>query len=324
MRRNHDAAGISTHGRKRMTTLFYILAYLAVIGFVATAAIKVKGYLAASPLHVRWELYPVPHEGPKGSYGGSFMEETDWWTKPRHIDHMGDLKALLEEVLFLHATFTHNLKLWFRTYPFHFGLYMLMGGTIILVVAAFLRLFGMNPDGGFLTFVHNVINAISLLGMFGIIGGGIGLICRRLHDEGLRKYSTPEHFFNLGVFIVFALVGLVAWAFNPSFARMSGDFIYNLLTFNFADINSTTFVIHMLFGFFVLIWIPMTHMGHLLFKYFTYHDIRWGDTPTDFSQKNNEKMKQALQFKVSWAADHINGQGTKTWLDIATESPKKD
>ena len=126
------------------------------------------------------------------------------------------------------------------------------------------------------------------------------------------------------MFIVFALMGLVAWAFNPSFARMSGDFIYNLLTFNFADINSTTFVIHMLFGFFVLIWIPMTHMGHLLFKYFTYHDIRWGDTPTDFSQKNNEKMKQALQFKVSWAADHINGQGTKTWLDIATESPKKD
>ena len=43
MRRNHDAAGISTHGRKRMTTLFYILVYLAVIGFVATAAIKVKG-----------------------------------------------------------------------------------------------------------------------------------------------------------------------------------------------------------------------------------------------------------------------------------------
>ena len=62
----------------------------------------------------------------------------------------------------------------------------------------------------------------------------------------------------------------------------------------------------------------------IFFKYFTYHDIRWGDTPTDFSQKNNEKMKQALQFKVSWAADHINGQGTKTWLDIATESPKKD
>lgn len=100
-----------------MTTLFYILAYLAVIGFVATAAIKVKGYLAASPLHARWELYPVPHEGPKGSYGGSFMEETDWWTKPRHVDHLGDIKALLEEVLFLHATFTHNLKLWFRTYP---------------------------------------------------------------------------------------------------------------------------------------------------------------------------------------------------------------
>ena len=206
-----------------MSIFFYCLAYVAVIAFVAVALMRIIGYLK-KPQHLRWELYPVPHEGERATRGGSFMEDKDWWTKPRHIDHLGDIKALLTEVLFLHATFEHNLKLWFRTYPFHFGLYMLMGGTIILVLVAFLRLFGVDPQGGFLTFVFNVINAISMIGMFGIIGGGIGLICRRLHDEGLRKYSTPEHFFNLGVFIVFALVGLVAWAFNPSFARMSGDF----------------------------------------------------------------------------------------------------
>ncbi len=48
---------------------------------------------------------------------------------------MGDITACWKQcssARHLH----HNLKLWFRTYPFHFGLYMLMGGTIILVVAA--------------------------------------------------------------------------------------------------------------------------------------------------------------------------------------------
>ena len=311
-----------------MTTLFYLLGYLAVIGFVVMACMKIKTYVQASPLHVRWELYPVPHEGERATRGGSFMEDKDWWTKPRHIDHLGDIKALLTEVLFLHATFEHNLKLWFRTYPFHFGLYMLMGGTIILVLVAFLRLFGVDPPGGFLTFVFNVINAISMIGMFGIIGGGIGLICRRLHDEGLRKYSTPEHFFNLGVFIIFALVGLVAWAFNGSFARISSDFIYNLLTFNFEPLTSSTFGLHMLFGFFLLIWIPMTHMAHLVFKYFTYHDIRWGDTPTNYSEENKKKIGDALKFHVTWSASHINPEGsaTKNWVDVATSTgvPSKD
>ena len=65
-----------------MTILFYILGYLAVAGFICMAYLKIRSYMAASPLHVRWELYPVPHEGSKTVYGGSFMEEKDWWTQP--------------------------------------------------------------------------------------------------------------------------------------------------------------------------------------------------------------------------------------------------
>ena len=114
-----------------MTTLFYILGYLAVVGFICLAYLKIKAYMAASPLHVRWELYPVPHEGPKAAYGGSFMEEKEWWTKPRHISHWGDIKGILVEVLFLHATLEHNQKLWFRTYPFHVGMYMLDRKSVV-------------------------------------------------------------------------------------------------------------------------------------------------------------------------------------------------
>lgn len=307
-----------------MTTLFYLLAYLALLGFVVMAYQKITHYLASSPLHLRWELYPVPHEGKKAEHGGSIMEEKEWWAKPQHVDHMGDIKALLTEVLFLHATFEHNLPLWFRTYPFHVGLYMLMGGAIILVLVAFLRLFGACPDGGFLTFVFNVVNAISLFGMLGVIGGGIGLIHRRMNDAGLKRYTTPEHYFNLAAFIAFAVVGLAAWVVNPSFARLSSDFIYNLLTFNFEPIAGRAFGLHMLIGYFLMIWIPMTHMGHLFMKYFTYHDIRWGDTPTTYSEENKKKLGDVLQYNVTWAASHINPEksSSKTWVDVATSAPE--
>ena len=93
-----------------MYTIFYLLGYLAVIGFICLAFIKILTFMKTSPLHIRWELYPIPHEGPKRSaYGGSYMEESNWWTKPRHVDHWMDLKAMGEEIFFLHSTFEHNL-----------------------------------------------------------------------------------------------------------------------------------------------------------------------------------------------------------------------
>lgn len=306
-----------------MTILFYILGYLAVVGFICLAYTKIKSYLAASPLHARWELYPVPHEGSeKNSYGGSFMEEKEWWTKPRHVSHWGDLKALLIEVLALHATFVHNPKLWIRTYPFHVGMYLLMGGTIIVLLSAIAQLFGVDPYGGFMIFVGNVINAVGLFGTLCFIGGGIALVLRRMNDEGLRKYTTPEHYFNLLAFVLFGILGLAAWAVNPSYFELARTFIYNLITFNFAPQASTLFALQLLVGFFLLVWIPMTHMGHLFMKYFTYHDIRWGDEPTSYSDKNKQKIADALKYNVTWSADHIAGDGKpKTWEDVATTNP---
>ncbi|MDR2850844.1 MAG: nitrate reductase [Desulfovibrio sp.] len=305
-----------------MTTLFYLLGYLALLGFICTAFLKIRSYLKSSPLHVRWELYPVPHEGAKSSYGGSFMEEKDWWRKPRHIEHLGDIKALLFEVLVLHTTFEHNLKLWFRTYPFHVGMYMLMGGIIIVFASVVLQAFGLAPDSGLLVFVGNVINAVVLLGGLCIVGGGIALIHHRKTDEGLKKYTTPEHYFNLGVFVFFGILALLAWICAPSYFVMARDFMYNMFTVNFVPLPSTFFALHLLLGFFLMIWLPMTHMGHLLMKYFTYHDIRWGDTPTTYNKETKRKIPDMLKYSASWSAEHICGNGApKTWLEIATTNP---
>lgn len=317
-----------------MLTVFYLLGYLAVIAFCVLSCVKIKSYLDASPLHVRWELYPVPHEGKKSSYGGSFMEHTEWWRGHRHVEHLYDVLGIFKEVLLLEATFKHNNKLWFRTYPFHFGLYMLMGGTIILVITVLCGLLGASEIwnakaamGGVVTFIHNVINAIVLIGAFGIVGGGIALICRRRSDPGLRVYTSNEHYLNIGAFVLFGLLTLAAWAVNPDYAVLAATFIHNLMTAEFTDLGSVTFILSMLCGFFVLLWIPLSNMQHLLLKYFMYHDIRWGDTPTNESVKNQAIIPELLKKNVTWSAPHIAGEDgqPKSWLDVATSvnTPKK-
>ncbi len=305
-----------------MTTLFYLLGYLAFIGFIVLAFMKIKAYRDGSPLHIRWELYPVPHEGERANHGGSFMEEVNWWEQKRHVDHLGDIKGILEEVLFLHATFEHNLKLWVCTYPFHLGMYLLMGGTIILIVSAFLQLFGVCPDCLLMTAIGNIIDGSALFGSFCIIVGGLALIRRRRQDSGLKRYTTNEHYLNLGAFVVFGILGFLACLFTPSFFEKAQTFMYGLITFHWEPLNSTLFGLHLLVGFALMLWIPITNMQHLILKYYMYHDIRWGDTPTSFSSSNQQKIMESLQYKVDWAAAHIGSNGQKNWVDVATSNPE--
>ena len=189
-----------------MITLFYLLGYVGIVGFIIMACLKMNAYMKASPLHVRWEIYPVPHEGAaKSAYGGSFMEEKEWWNKPRHADHCYEALMMLKEILLLHATFEHNRSLWYRTYPFHFGMYMLMGGTIVVLLSVLLLGMGVGTDSAFILFVNNLVSAMVLIGALGIVGGGIALILRRKNDAGLKAYTTNEHFLNLGSFVVFGI-----------------------------------------------------------------------------------------------------------------------
>lgn len=309
-----------------MYALFYILGYLAFFGFVCLAIIRTRTYLKDSPLHIRWELYPIPHEGPKrASYGGSYMEETDWWTKKRHVDHWMDIKAMAEEIFLLKATYEHNQPLWLRTYPFHMGLYMLMGGTILLNFIVILELLGVPVHNGFMIFLGNIINAIVPFGAACIAGGAIALIIFRMSESGLKKYSAMEQWLNLYSFACFGLLTLCAWVFNPSYYEVARNFLYNIYTANFRPLGSTWFVLNMLAGYFVLIWIPVTNMRHLIMKYWLYHDIRWGDEATVWSRKNQETIPELLKYDTTWDAPHISEEGkNKNWADVATSNPATD
>ncbi|MDR2696788.1 MAG: respiratory nitrate reductase subunit gamma [Deltaproteobacteria bacterium] len=303
-----------------MVTLVYLAAYLGTIACVAIVALSVMNYLK-KPQHVRWELYPVGHEaGPRVAYGGSYLEDVDWWKKKQESSFVNGLKALLMEALFLHATFEHNRSLWNRTYPFHCGLYLLLGGFFLTVFAALAQLMGIAP-GACLTLVGNLVQVLSLLGCIGVTAGACALIHRRLNQENLRKYSMREHYVNLGAFAALGALGVLAWLSNPSFFELGRDFIANALRFQFVDPGSASFSLYLILGFALAAYVPATHMGHFYMKYFLYHDIRWGDQPAQDSEAAQQKIGTQLSYRVSWSASHIKGDGQKTWAEVATTNP---
>ena len=306
-----------------MSIFFYCLAYAAVIAFVAVAALRIVGYLK-KPQHLRWELYPVAHETPERSeYGGSYLEKVDWWKDKYHSSIVGALKGFLVEALLLKATWEHNPSLWVRTYPFHIGLYLLLGGMGLTVLSAIGTLAGCENFVVFCTFITVLCN---ILGFGGVLFGAVGLIQRRLCDKGLRKYTTNEHFFNLALFAVYALLGLVmclaysAW----DFALMGNAFIYGMLTFTVMETMTPLYVLYLLTGFFMFFWVPYSFLGHLFMKYFTWHDIRWGDEPYVNNPKLQQQLANNLNLPVSWRAPHVQGDGVKTWAEVATSDPEKD
>jgi len=115
-----------------MTSL-QLLMYFSVLICGIGIARKVFKYVRM-PIHLRWELYPVAHEGK--DYGGSYYEEVEWWAKSRKRSVIDELKFMIPEILFIRALYNHNRKLWIASFPFHGGLYVTICFLFLLVIGA--------------------------------------------------------------------------------------------------------------------------------------------------------------------------------------------
>ncbi len=298
-----------------MFLLVYVIAYLAVIVFISAVLYRFIGYVR-NPMHLRWELYPVAHEGKRASYGGSYMEEVDWWKKPREKSLIAEWKAMTQEIALLKAVWENNRPLWYLTYPFHLGLYLTAACIALVFVGAIAQLAGVaiGPIGP-------LTKLIGIAGFILGLIGAVGLFYKRLTDPGMRNYSSFEHFFNLGLFIITIGVGILTWLFvDPTF-NMARAFVASLISFNLAPIESPLFLVQMLLASLLISYIPLTHMSHFFMKYFLYHDIRWGDEPTVDNPATQAKIGVVLNYPVTWAAPHIAGHGKNTWAEVATFNP---
>lgn len=312
-----------------MSALIYILAYLAIAVFLIAVIAKFVSYLK-NPIHVRWELYPVAHEGGgRAEYGGSYLEDVDWWEKPREVSKLGELKVMIPEILFLKAVWEHNRSLWYVTYPFHLGLYILCAFIGLLFVGSISEIFGVAVGTESSCVCGSALFALTnLLGPVGFIlaiAGAAGLFFSRMTNADLRKYSSFGHYFNLLFFILAMGVALATWLFaDPTFV-MARSFIKGLITFSMPAVSNSLFVAQVVISVLLVAYIPLTHMSHFFMKYFMYHDIRWGDAPNVNSPETAAKIGIVLNYPITWAAEHIRGDGSRnTWAEVATFNPARE
>jgi nitrate reductase gamma subunit len=272
--------------------------------FVLGCAWRAYRY-ASTPDHLRWDLYPVAHE--PNRHGGSYLEEKEWWTRPRKKSLLGEAVFMAEEIFVLRGVWKHNRTLWWGSMPFHWGLYLMVLTTFGLAVAAL----GL---GG-----SELLGALKIVGGLGgalLAVGSLVLLYLRSRDPKLRPYTAPVDLLNLLLLIVLGVLSAsVALAGMGPVAVAVGDLV-RARPLEVNPLLGTQMAVAALF----LLYLPATRMVHFFSKYFTYHDVRWDDRPREAGSRLERRLSEALHFGVDWSAAHV-GTG-KTWAEVATTLPE--
>jgi nitrate reductase gamma subunit len=295
--------------------------YVSYIFVIVAYTVKVIKYFRM-PLHLRWELYPLPHE--KGSrYGGSYMEEMDWWTKPRSRNTFKNVLDMLKRYLFFGEYYRKVKGYWAGLYPWHIGFYLIvlfdglaMLGGILLVTTSMTISEAAGGGGVVLYYLTLVVGIASFI--TGIIGS-ILLLIKRLVDSDLRDYASPINYFNYVFFLAVFVSGLISWAFFDITLSAYREFWAGIFSFKYAAVDPATYAHIMLFSLF-LIYLPFTRSTHYITKILAFFSIRWDDKPNLRGSKIEKKVIKLLNQPVTWSATHI--QSGKTWSEIAQGMPE--
>jgi len=293
----------------------YASVLIALVAMIA----KAFRYINA-PQNFRWELYPVPHEKGKAEYGGSYLEELDWWTKPRHSDMFRELKEMMSEIFFLKGVFHHNKRVWVSSLPFHLGLYLCISWLVLLLLGSILELAGVSigiEAGTFGRIIHYLTIFTGYIGLILTGLGAFGLFLWRLTDSNQKAYNSFADYFNLVFFDIVIVVALIAhFQADPDFTVLRG-YVHSLVTFSTPVLNSGWLTAEIVIVSLMIMYIPLTRMSHFVAKYFLYHSVRWSDEPNFKGGKIEKRLMTQLQQKVSWSAPHI--QKGKPWSEVVKE-----
>ncbi len=305
-----------------MQTLSLVVAYLAGVVFLLAVIFRIRHWVRM-PMHVRWELYPVPHEGKRAAHGGSYLEDGEWWKKPRKTSKLNELKVMLPEIFFLVALREHNRRLWYSSFPFHLGLYCVAACSVLMIGV------GVIPALRLDFLVNGCIPVLGYAGLVLGVIGALGLIHRRTTDPGLRNFTNPADFLNLWLFVgVLGFALITALASSTGFSAITAG-VYALVTF-----NSSVAVAPGAAGWMVplsvitmsalLAYIPMTHMSHFVGKFFAFHRIRWDDRPNVRGGPLEGDIQKVLGGRVGWNAPHIRGGEQQSWGESAQQAAQQE
>jgi len=226
------------------------------------------------------------------------------------------LAFMMREILWFEKCYHNNRGLWYFTYPFHLGLFLLGGWLFLLFAGAMAMIFGVTESIAWVTAIHYLTLAAGAAGFTLSTIGSIGLLTKRSIDENLRLYSSPADYFNLGFILAIVLSGVCSWYFfDPVFAS-AREFMKSLITFGPVPTNPAMTVGVVLLCLF-MVYMPFTHMMHWVTKYFTYHGVCWDDAPNLAGNNIQNKLEELLNQPISWSGPHI--QAGKKWKEVVAE-----
>jgi nitrate reductase gamma subunit len=295
--------------------LWHVFSFGAIFIFLILAVYRVLAIIR-QPVHLRWELSPIPHEKGKGIYGGSYLEEFEWWRKPRKRSLVAPIVYMLREIFLMKGVWKNRRSLWPFSYSLHAGIYL-------IVITIFLHIF----DAVFIItdvpvsvqdVFHHIASITAIAGYILGTVGSIGLILQRRLDDNYRPFTTWSMYFQLVFLGAVFVSGIGAWWTTTAYASEMSQFVKSLITLDSSITVTQASAAHIIMTLMFIIYLPLTDMLHFITKYFTYHAVRWNDAPMD--EKLNKKMLGLVTRPIGWSAPHA-GSG-KSWAEIVTK--KKD
>lgn len=297
-----------------------LVTYFSILTAFIAMAVKAFKYISA-PQHFRWELYPVPHEKGRSEYGGSYLEELDWWSKPRQSDKLNELLEMMSEIFFLKGVLHNNKQVWLSSLPFHLGLYCVIGWLLLLLGGGILQIFDIeiSANGEFLGVI--VYYATILFGYLGLILtaiGAFGLFLWRVANKGQRVYNSPSDYINLLLFDIVIVIALIShYIYDPNFIILR-NYVVSLITFSSFSSPGMLYTAEIVLIALLIMYITLTRMSHFVAKFFLYHSVRWNDEPNFKGSKIEANLIKLLGHKVGWSAPHI--QTGKKWSEVVKDN----
>ncbi len=308
-----------------MTGAVYIAIYAGLLLFLIGCAGRIYQY-ARAPLHLRWELYPVPHEEPsRVRHGGSYFESGEWWLHPQAIHHRSEWTTMFREIFFLRGLWEYNRRLWLPSFLFHSGLYLAVFTAALAALQAAASVVMPGSALGALPIVMSgVLQWTGSVAIAFVVVGAFWLLVRRVSDATLKNYTRASDIFNLVFFIItftFLAFGFLAHGMQT---MSLADLVAGALHFNRGAQIGGIQGIALILTSALIAYIPFTHMSHFIAKYFTWHSVRWDDRRNTRSGTLESKIAASLHYRPTWAASHVGADGRKTWVEIAKENPAEE
>ncbi|MBN1160815.1 MAG: respiratory nitrate reductase subunit gamma [Dehalococcoidales bacterium] len=303
-----------------MTGFFWhFFIYIILFLFLVIMAYRILSILRM-PVHLRWELAPVLHDKERYRYGGSYLEEYEWWGKERHKSYLPVIAYMAGEILLMKGVWKNNRSLWPFSFTLHYGIYLVIISVILHFINAMFIVSG--TPAAVMDVFRGIAAVIGIVGY--IIGsiGAVGLMFKRYLDRNYRAYSSFSAYFKLIFLAAIFISGIIAWVSSVNYATEMSVFTRDLFTLDSGITATGALAAHIIITSVFVLYLPFTDMVHFITKFFTYHSVRWDDEPQD--EKMVKKLRDLIAQPLTWSGPHVKSDRGNSWGDMVQKENGKE